>query len=63
MVACSFTNIVILGSNPGEVIHLPFVVRKNEGELSKNFGIDCRSREMSGPYNFLTLIKSSIPDV
>ena len=46
-----------------EVIYFPFVVRKNESELSKNLNIHCKSREISGPYNFLTPIKSSTPDV
>ena len=46
-----------------EVIYFPFVVRKNVSELSKNFSIHCKSHEISGPYDFLTPIKSSIPDV
>ena len=46
-----------------EVIFFPFVVRKNVSELSKNLNIHCKSREISGPYNFLTPIKSSTPDV
>ena len=46
-----------------EVIYFPFVVRKNVSELSKNLNIHCKSREISGPYNFLTPIKSGIPDV
>ena len=46
-----------------EVICFPFVIRKNVSELSKKFSIHCKSREISGPYNFLTSIKSSIPDV
>ena len=45
-----------------EVICFPFVVRKNVSELSKYFSIHCKTREIPGPYNFLTLIKSSIPD-
>ena len=46
-----------------EVIFFPFVVIKNVNELSKNFSMHCKSREFSGPYNFLASIKSSIPDV
>ena len=46
-----------------EVIYFHFVVRKNVSELSKNFSINCKSREISGPYNFLIPIKSSIPVV
>ena len=38
-------------------------VRRNMSESSKNFSIHCKSREISGPYNFLTPIKSGIPDV
>ena len=46
-----------------EVIFFPFVVIKNVSELSKNFSMHCKNRESSGPYNFLTPIKSSILDV
>ena len=46
-----------------EVIYFLFVVRKNVSELSKNISIHCKSHEISGPYDFLTPIKSSIPDV
>ena len=46
-----------------EVIYFPFVVRKNVSDLSKNVSIPCKSCEISGPYNFLTPIKSSIPDI
>ena len=45
------------------MIHSPFVVSKSNSELSKNVSIHCKSREIFGPYNFLTTIKSSIPDV
>ena len=45
------------------MIYLFFVVRKNVSELSINFSIHCKSRDIYGPYNFLTPIKSSIPDV
>ena len=46
-----------------EVIYFPFAIRKNVSELSKDFSSHCKSRENSGPRNFLTPIKSSIPDV
>ena len=46
-----------------EVIYFPFVVRKTVSEFSKNFSWNCKSREISAPYNFLTPMKSSIPDV
>ena len=46
-----------------EVIYFRFVVRKNVSKLSKNFSIHCKSREISGPCNFLTPLKSSILDV
>ena len=46
-----------------EVIYFSFVVRKKVSELSKYFSMHCKSREISGPYNFLTPIKSNIPDV
>ena len=46
-----------------ELIYFPFVVIKNVSELSKNFSMHCKSHEFSGPYNFLTPIKSSIPDI
>ena len=40
----------------------PFCSYKKR-ELSKNFSMHCKNREFSGPYNFLTPIKSSILDV
>ena len=46
-----------------EVIYFPFAVRKNVSELSKYFSMHCKGREISGPYNLLTPIKSNIPDV
>ena len=35
-----------------EVIYLPFVVRKNLSQLSKNCSIHSENREISGPHNF-----------
>ena len=63
-----FSEVTELGIGPfqnvqREVIYFLFVVRKNVSELSKDFSTHCKSRENSGPRNFLTPIKSSIPDV
>ena len=63
-----FSEVTELGIGPfqnvqREVIYFLFVVRKNESELFKHFSIHCKSRGISGPYNFLTRIKSNIPDV
>ena len=46
-----------------EVIYFPFAVRKNVSKLFKYFSMHCKSRAFFSPYNFLTPIKSSIPDV
>ena len=46
-----------------EVIYFPFAVRKNVSKLFKYFSMYCKSRAFFSPYNFLTPIKSSIPDV
>ena len=40
----------------GEVIYFPFLVRKNVSELSKNFSIYCKIREMSKvPFQYYTI--------
>ena len=63
-----FSEVTELGIGPfqnvqREVIYFLFVVRKNVSELFKHFSIHCKSRGISGPYNFLTRIKSNTPDV
>ena len=63
-----FSEVTALGVGPfqnvqREVIYFLLVVRKNLRELFKHFSIHCKSRGISGPYNFLTRIKNSIPDV
>lgn len=48
-----------------EVIYFPYVNRKNEIPLwsVQKYTIHGKNREISGPYNFWTLIKSSIRDL
>ena len=46
-----------------EMICFLFVIIKKVSDLSKSFSVHCKSRDISGRYNFLTPVKSSISDI